>query len=188
MSTSTPFICQVRIVNVDNITNSYFCNRLNSGCFLAFVYKRTLKNESKVENTDSWGQLPKHSCLGAFVLSIMQLQKSLLACLLVFFRQHSSWAGGQPGPAGGDHWLPNSATFLRPGVPLVFPQTPCYSWRGAGNRVRLQLLSIILCHFGASSCNYELKAEGLTFSKWLSVVAVSQIIYEASFRWGGKGL
>lgn len=103
-----------------------------------------------------------------------QNQKSLQSLsLLVFCRQHSSWTGGQPGPAGGDHWLPDSATFLRPRIPLVFPQASCYSWRGNGNRVRLCLLSPSHPHHvRASSCNYELKAEGVTFSKCLSVVAV----------------
>lgn len=97
---------------------------------------------------------------------------------LVVCRQHSSWAGGQPGPAGGDHRLPDSATFLRPGVPRVFPQTPCYSRRGTGNRVRLAPLSTShLCHFRASSCNYELKVEGLTFSKCSSAVAVFSWTY-----------
>lgn len=100
--------------------------------------------------------------------------KGLCLLFFSFCRQHRSWTGGQPGPAGGDHWLPDSATFLRPRVPLVFPQTPSYSWRGTGNRVRLRPLSPISSSaiFRSSSCNYELKAEGLTFSKCLTVVAV----------------
>lgn len=65
--------------------------------------------------------------------------KKLFDFSFTVHRQHSSWTGGQPGPVGEDHWLPDSAPFLCARLPLLFPQTPCHPRRGAGNWVRVTL-------------------------------------------------
>lgn len=73
----------------------------------------------------------------------------------VVCRQHCGGAGGQPGPVGGDHWLPDSAPFLCARLPLLFPQTPCHPRRGAGNWVRVALLKPSYpFRVGDFSCNY----------------------------------
>lgn len=107
----------------------------------------------------------------------VQVQKMSLCCLpctfkdsggsktlpVLFCRQHCCWAGSQSGPAGGNHWISDSATVLRPRVPFVFPQTAPYSRREAGNRVRFRPRNPFqLYRVWASSCNYELKLDGVT--------------------------
>lgn len=131
------------------------------------------------------------------LIFILQNAVSSQSCVCCCRRQHRSRTGGQPGSAGGDHWLPDSETLLRPHVSLLFPKTPCYSWGGTGSRVRTRFLSASHPRsLRASSCNYELKVDSLTFTKYPTVGHVfGQTIflffsklYQVLFRSIGKPL
>lgn len=73
-----------------------------------------------------------------FFHKFLHMLKKVFDSSSLVCRQHSSWAGGQPGPVGGDHWLPDSAPILCARLPLLFPQTASHPWRGAGNWVRVR--------------------------------------------------
>lgn len=111
----------------------------------------TFKN-SKMKFPLSVKHRQKGKCFGSFYTCWRRYSTcfSFIIC-----RQHSSWTGGQPGPVGGDHWLPDSAAFIRARLPLLFPQTSSHSRRGAGNWVRVALLKPTdPFHVRNCSCNY----------------------------------